>query len=67
MIKNVAKELIINAIYSKEKQIRKAIDSYVKTNYKEDYKRYTPNQWNAYYTKNIYGPVNHFYLKDCFE
>ena len=62
MIKNVAKEILTKAIYPEEELIRTELDRYVRNNYKEDYKKNTPSQWSAYYTRNINGPVKPFYL-----
>ncbi|RIA99924.1 hypothetical protein C2G38_2052004, partial [Gigaspora rosea] len=56
VIKSVSKEILTKAIYPKEELIRAELDRYVRSNYKEDYKKNTPNQWNAYYTRNINGP-----------
>jgi len=62
VIKSVSKVILTKAIYPEEELIRTELDSYVRSNYKEDYKKNTPNQWNAYYTRNINGPVKLFYL-----
>jgi hypothetical protein len=62
VIKSVSKEILTKAIYPEEELIRAELDRYVRSNYKEDYKKNTPNQWNAYYTRNINGPVKPYYL-----
>ena len=62
MIKSVSKEILTKAIYPEEELIRAELDRYVRSNYKEDYKKNTLNQWNAYYTRNINGPVKPYYL-----
>ena len=62
MIKSVSKEILTKAIYPEEELIRAELDRYVRSNYKEDYKKNMPNQWNAYYTRNINGPVKPYYL-----
>ena len=39
MIKNVSKEILTKAIYPEEELIRTELDRYIKSNYKEDYKK----------------------------
>ena len=61
MIKSVSKEILTKAIYPDDELIRTELDRFVRTNYKDDYKKNTAKQWNAYYTRNIYGPVKPFF------
>ncbi|RIB14404.1 hypothetical protein C2G38_2195255 [Gigaspora rosea] len=71
VIKSVSKEILTKAIYPEEELIRAELDRYVRSNYKEDYKKNTPNQWNAYYTRNINRPIRVWKgskkTKDCYK